>query len=137
MDSNNNITPNDIFNAQVPTATPEEQKPVVQQAPQPAPVEMPKPEVKVETPTLQYKLLSPWAYIGYNLLFGLPIIGFILLIVYAVDKDTYNVNRRNYARSFLYIWLIMIGLMIIMFLIFGAALFAGLTDAAKTTGQSL
>ena len=46
----------------------------------------------------QYKPLSPWAYFGYNLLFSIPLIGFILLIVFALSND--NINRRNYARSF-------------------------------------
>ena len=52
----------------------------------------------------EYKPLSAWAYIGYNILFSIPIVGFILLIVYALDSG--NINRRNYARSFLLIMLI-------------------------------
>jgi len=31
----------------------------------------------------QYRLLSPWAYVGYGLLFTLPVIGWILAIVFA------------------------------------------------------
>ena len=46
----------------------------------------------------EYKVLSPWAYFGYNLLFSIPLIGFILAIVFAFDSS--NLNRRNYARSF-------------------------------------
>lgn len=42
--------------------------------------------------------LSPWAYFGYNLLFSIPIVGFILLIVFSCSGA--NINRRNYARSF-------------------------------------
>ena len=45
-----------------------------------------------------YKPLSPWAYFGYNILFSIPIVGFILLIVFSFDNS--NINRRNYARSF-------------------------------------
>lgn len=48
--------------------------------------------------TPQYKPLSPWAYFGYNILFSLPLVGFILLIVFSFSDD--NINRRNYARSF-------------------------------------
>ena len=48
--------------------------------------------------TSQYRPLSPWAYFGYNLLFSIPLIGFILLIVFSFSNE--NINRRNYARSF-------------------------------------
>ncbi|MCR5663996.1 MAG: zinc ribbon domain-containing protein [Oscillospiraceae bacterium] len=46
----------------------------------------------------QYKPLSPWAYFGYMLLFCIPLVGLILLIVYALDDS--NINRRNFARSY-------------------------------------
>ena len=32
----------------------------------------------------QYRLLSPWAYVGYGILFTLPVIGWILAIVFAL-----------------------------------------------------
>ena len=47
----------------------------------------------------EYKPLSAWAYFGYNILFSIPIVGFILLIVFACST-TNNVNLRKYARSF-------------------------------------
>lgn len=46
----------------------------------------------------KYTPISMWGYFGYNILFGLPIIGFIILIVFALGH--HNVNVRNYARSF-------------------------------------
>lgn len=61
-----------------------------------------------------YRPLSPWAYFGYNILFAIPIIGWIFLIIYAFDNS--NINRKNYARSFFVIWL----LVIIMISIFAA-----------------
>lgn len=45
-----------------------------------------------------YKPLSPWAYFGYNILFAIPLVGFICAIIFAFDNS--NINRRNYARSF-------------------------------------
>ncbi|HOB25550.1 MAG TPA: hypothetical protein PLB45_02485 [Bacilli bacterium] len=56
-------------------------------------------------------LLSPWAYFGYNILFNIPIVGFILLIIFSFDNS--NTNRRNYARSFFCIY----GLVIIIIII--------------------
>ena len=46
----------------------------------------------------QYRLLSPWAYVGYGILFTLPVIGWILAIVFALNAD--NLNRRNFARGY-------------------------------------
>ena len=46
----------------------------------------------------QYRPLSAWAYFGYMLLFSIPVVGFILLIIYSFSDD--NINRRNFARSY-------------------------------------
>jgi len=46
----------------------------------------------------QYKPLSSWAYFGYSLLYTIPLVGFILLIVFSLDDS--NINRRNHARSY-------------------------------------
>ena len=80
--------------------------PVSQPAPQPVPQPVPQPytapsrtapAAAADLPD-QYKPLSPWAYFGLNLLFAVPIVGFIFLIVFSFKKT--NINRRNYARSF-------------------------------------
>ena len=42
--------------------------------------------------------ISPWGYFWYNILFSIPVIGFIFLVVFALKAD--NVNLKNYARSF-------------------------------------
>ena len=65
-----------------------------------------------------FRPLSPWAYFGYNLLFSIPIVGFILLIVFSVSSD--NINRRNYARSF-WCMLILAVVIIVIALIIVAA----------------
>lgn len=46
----------------------------------------------------RFRPLSPWAYLGYTILFAIPLVGFICLIVFSLS-DT-NINRRNFARSF-------------------------------------
>ena len=46
----------------------------------------------------QYKPMSPWAYYGLQLLFSIPLVGFICLIVFSLDNG--NLNRRNFARSY-------------------------------------
>ncbi|MBR3318795.1 MAG: hypothetical protein IKG21_13350 [Atopobiaceae bacterium] len=46
-----------------------------------------------------YRPIGAWGYIGYNILFGLPIVGLILIVVFSFSNT--NINRRNYARSYL------------------------------------
>jgi len=63
----------------------------------------------------KYKPISPWGYFGYELLFSIPIAGFILLIVFSCDSS--NINRRNFARSH---WcaLIIVGIILAVYLTF-------------------
>lgn len=62
----------------------------------------------------QYKPLSPWAYFGLNLLYSIPIVGFIFLIIFSFKNS--NINRRNFTRSY---WcnLIIVGVIAIVFVI--------------------
>ena len=52
-----------------------------------------------------FKPLSPWAYFGLSILFSLPVVGFIFLIIFSVSDA--NINRRNFARSYWCIYVIM------------------------------
>ena len=67
----------------------------------------------------QYRPLSPWAYFGYSLLFSIPLVGFILLIVFSFSNE--NINRRNFARSFFCALLIGVIVFVVM-LVLGLAL---------------
>ena len=60
----------------------------------------------------EYRPLSPWAYFGYGILFNIPVIGFILLIIFSLDNS--NINRRNYARSYWCIYILVIVFIIIL-----------------------
>ena len=66
----------------------------------------------VEQLPREFRPLSPWAYFGYSILFSIPFIGFICLIVFALSGD--NINRRNFARSFFCIYVVVIILAIIL-----------------------
>ena len=46
----------------------------------------------------QYKPLSPWSYLGLQLLFSIPLIGLIFSVVFSFSDK--NINRRNFARSY-------------------------------------
>lgn len=47
----------------------------------------------------EYKPISMWGYFGYELLFSIPIIGWIFLLVFAFG-GTSNINVKNFARSY-------------------------------------
>lgn len=57
----------------------------------------------------EYKPLSMWGYFGYQILFSIPLIGFILLIYFAVAAK--NMNLRNFARSY-FCFIIIIGIIV-------------------------
>lgn len=63
----------------------------------------------------EYKPLGAWAYFGYGILFNIPIIGTILLIIFSLDNS--NINRRNYARSYWCLYIIIIVLLIIFIIL--------------------
>lgn len=46
----------------------------------------------------EYEPITMWGYFGYELLFAIPCIGFIVLIIMAIGAK--NVNLRNFARSY-------------------------------------
>lgn len=66
-----------------------------------------------------YRPISPWGYIGYQILFSIPCIGLILMLVFAFSGNT-NVNLRNFARSYLILILFVVILYVIMFVVMGA-----------------
>ena len=49
------------------------------------------------------------------ILFAIPLVGFIMLIVFAFDSS--NINRRNYARSFFCAYLVAIIILIVVLIL--------------------
>ena len=56
--------------------------------------------------------LPVWKYIGIFLIIGIPILGIVMLFVWAFGSS-FNRNTKNYARAFLILTLIMIVLTIV------------------------
>jgi hypothetical protein len=54
---------------------------------------------------VEYRPLSPLKYLGYSLLFNIPVIGFIVLIIFSLSNI--NINRRNFARSYLIVYIVL------------------------------
>ena len=68
----------------------------------------------------EYEPISMWGYFGYEILFSIPIIGFIMLLIYAFG-GTRNINLRNFARSYFCLFIIAMIIFIIFFVIYGAS----------------
>ena len=52
----------------------------------------------------EFRPLSPWAYFGYSILFSIPLIGLIVNLVLCFSNT--NINRRNFARAFWCIYVV-------------------------------
>ena len=61
----------------------------------------------------EFRPLGAWAYIGYSLLFSLPVVGWIFVIVFSFSGS--NINRRNYARSHLIVLLISAIILVVLY----------------------
>ena len=66
----------------------------------------------------EYKPISPLGYLGYNILFAIPIVGLIFVIVFAVG-GTQNKNLKNYARSYIIAFVIVFVLLLVVYLTVG------------------
>jgi len=94
---------------------------------QPAPVQyQPQYNMPYSAPRIpdEYKPLSPWAYFGYQLLFSIPLVGFILLIIFSCGGSS-NINLKNYARSYwcaLLVGFIISIVFVVFALVFGVAM---------------
>ena len=43
-----------------------------------------------------YQPISAWGYVGWDILFAIPVVGFIILLVFACG-GTSNINRKKYC----------------------------------------
>jgi len=62
--------------------------------------------------TEEYKPIGAWGYVGYQILFSIPIVGFIVALVFALGGTT-NINLKNYSRSY-FIWMLLAILLVIV-----------------------
>jgi hypothetical protein len=70
------------------------------------------------------KPISMWGYFGYQILFSLPVVGWIFVIVLSFASP--NVNVRNFARSYFCILIIVAVLAGIAMVTGGTLVFAEL-----------
>lgn len=97
--------------------------------PQPQPQQQPMPygmgnpaynthhiPIKNYDPSKDYTPISMWGYFGYQLLFAIPLIGQILILIFAFG-GTKNINLRNYARSTFCLFIILVVVILLITLV--------------------
>ncbi len=80
----------------------------------------------------RFRPLSAWGYVGYSIVFAIPLVGIILLIVFALDDN--HIVRRNFARSYFCVLLLAL---IVSALVFGIAAATGSLDSILSTFRSV
>lgn len=82
-------------------------------------------EVQYDRLDPRYEPISAWGYLGYQILFAIPVIGWLFLIIFACNGS--NLNRRAFARSYfcvLLIGLIFFGILALLFYLGNGVQFA-------------
>ncbi len=93
----------------------------VNPVPQQAPVyTAPAQQVVTNIVPEENRPLSPWAYFGLQLLFAIPVVGFVFLIIFSCNSG--NINRRNFARSY---WCSLIILAVVLLVVLLIVMSAG------------
>ncbi len=60
-----------------------------------------------------YTPLGMWTYFAYQILFAVPIVGFIFLCIFSFG-GTKNINLRNFARSYFCVLIIVLVLVLLL-----------------------
>lgn len=66
---------------------------------------------KVARIPVEYTPITMWGYFGYQLLFSIPIIGWIFVVIFALTAS--NQNLKNFARSQFCLWIIWLVLLMV------------------------
>lgn len=101
------------------SSAPLEAMPAYPQAPK-APA--PKRPGDAEDCAPRYQPLGAWSYFWLSVLFAVPVVGLVFMIVFSCN--TGNINRRNFARS--YLIRLVFGLVICAIAVLGCMLLANL-----------
>jgi len=76
----------------------------------------------------QYRPMGAWSYFVYQILFAIPLIGFICLIVFSLDST--NIVRRSFARSYFCLFILIVIVIVVLIGIgIGTSLFDDLRSA--------
>ncbi|MBQ3183874.1 MAG: hypothetical protein IJB57_09430 [Clostridia bacterium] len=79
----------------------------------------------------KFQPLGAWSYFWLNILFGVPVVGFIFLLIFTFNDG--NRNRRNFARSQ---WCMLIVVGIVSIIVAAIAIAAGVSFAEITRSSA-
>lgn len=99
-------------------AAPVQAAPQPQYQPAPQPVYAMPPQFNEDMLPEEYKPVSVGKYIGYSILFSIPLVGFIMLLVTAFSGGT-NKSLKNYARAMLVMYVIGVVLGVVLVILMG------------------
>ncbi len=85
------------------------------QQPTPQVVQIARPIRTEDELPEQFQLIHGWGYVGYSILFSLPVVGLIFMIVFALSNK--KLNRMYFARFFFCQLLISVIVFILVFLV--------------------
>lgn len=54
---------------------------------------------------IEYKPITAWGYVGYYILYQIPLVGFIIMLINAFGSNT-NVHLKNLSRCYLILYVI-------------------------------
>lgn len=117
----------------VAQTTSEAQTPAQTQAPAQTYIPVAQKEITEDTLPAKFKPMGAWSYFGHSILFSIPVVGLILLIIFATG-GTRNINKRNYARSY-FCGLAIFAVIVIA--IIALALIFGITSGASASIDSI
>ena len=81
----------------------------------------------------EYKPISMWGYFGYEILFSIPIVGFICLIIFSFAPS--NKNVKNFARSYFCMLIICLVLtVVIIAILFAVGAISSVSDLFSSFG---
>jgi hypothetical protein len=114
----------EVVVASVVEAEPVVAQPIYQQ---PVYAEPAKKEITEDDLPDHLKPMGAWSYFGLQLLFAIPIVGFVFLIVFSFSRG--NLNRRSFARSYWCAALVGVAIFVV-FMIFALVLGISAMDLA-------
>ncbi len=75
-------------------------------------------EITKDNLPAKFEPMGAWSYFWHQILFCIPVVGFVFLIVFAVG-GTRNINKRNFARSY-FCGLIIVAIIVVIFCVLAA-----------------
>ncbi len=66
----------------------------------------------------KYKPIGAWGYVGYSILYSIPVLGWLFLLIFAISGG--NIARRSFARSYFAKFLIVVIIFVVVILVFGS-----------------